>query len=79
MVLVCLLNVYYCVIVGWAIFYLIVSIATIPNLPWDTCGKDCTHSYHSVKLFSPFQMLGGVLRFPFPQRVSLYLILFRIV
>ena len=39
MVLVCLLNVYYCVIVGWAIFYLIVSLATIPDLPWDTCGK----------------------------------------
>ena len=38
MVLVSLLNVYYCVIVGWAIFYLIVSLATLPNLPWDTCG-----------------------------------------
>jgi len=46
MVLVCLLNVYYCVIVGWAIFYLIVSLATIPDLPWDTCdawwsSKNC--------------------------------------
>ena len=39
MVLVSLLNVYYCVIVGWAIFYLIVSLATLPSLPWDTCGK----------------------------------------
>ena len=38
MVLVSLLNVYYCVIVGWAIFYLIVSLATLPSLPWDTCG-----------------------------------------
>merc|ERR1719347_1982908 len=37
MVLVSLLNIYYCVIVGWAIFYLIVSVVTIPNLPWDTC------------------------------------------
>ena len=40
MVLVSLLNVYYCVIVGWAIFYLIVSLATLPTLPWDTCGND---------------------------------------
>ena len=40
MVLVSLLNVYYCVIVGWAIFYLIVSLATLPTLPWDTCGKN---------------------------------------
>ena len=39
MVLVSLLNVYYCVIVGWAIFYLIVSLATLPTLPWDTCGR----------------------------------------
>ena len=39
MVLVSLLNVYYCVIVGWAIFYLIVSLATLPSLPWDTCGQ----------------------------------------
>ena len=37
MVLVSLLNIYYCVIVGWAIFYLIVSLATLPSLPWDTC------------------------------------------
>ena len=39
MVLVSLLNIYYCVIVGWAIFYLIVSLATLPHLPWDTCGQ----------------------------------------
>ena len=39
MVLVSLLNIYYCVIVGWAIFYLIVSLATLPDLPWDTCGQ----------------------------------------
>ena len=39
MVLVSLLNIYYCVIVGWAIFYLIVSLATLPHLPWDTCGE----------------------------------------
>ena len=34
-----LLNVYYCVIVAWAIFYLVVSLATAPTLPWDTCGQ----------------------------------------
>ena len=39
MVLVSLLNIYYCVIVGWAIFYLIVSLASLPHLPWDTCGQ----------------------------------------
>jgi len=39
MVLVSQLNIYYCVIIGWAIFYLIVSLATVPQLPWDSCGS----------------------------------------
>ena len=48
MVLVSLLNVYYCVIVGWAIFYLIVSLATLPSLPWDTCGLKLNNIFFCI-------------------------------
>lgn len=70
MVLVSLLNIYYCVIVGWAIFYLIVSLATLPSLPWDTCGQTYIHHDFSNKTFLwkvlivifPLQTVGGTLR-----------------
>ena len=52
MVLVSLLNIYYCVIVGWAIFYLIVSLASLPHLPWDTCGQYTGHTSLSLSAFS---------------------------
>ena len=52
MVLVSLLNIYYCVIVGWAIFYLIVSLASLPHLPWDTCGQYTGHTSLSLTVWS---------------------------
>ena len=39
MVLVFFLDIYYCVIIAWTIFYLISTFTSVPNLPWDTCGK----------------------------------------
>jgi len=37
MVLVFFLDIYYCVIIAWTLFYLISSFTAIPSLPWDTC------------------------------------------
>ena len=39
MVVVFFLDIYYCVIIAWTLFYFIASFTAIPNLPWDTCGE----------------------------------------
>lgn len=38
MAIVFLLDVYYCVIVAWTLFYLIATFTALPGLPWETCG-----------------------------------------
>ena len=40
MCLVFFLDIYYCVIIAWTFFYMIATFTAIPELPWDTCGKD---------------------------------------
>ena len=42
MVLLFLLNIYYCVIIAWTFFYLIATFVALPGLPWDTCGQKCS-------------------------------------
>jgi len=37
MVLVFFLDIYYCVIIAWTVFYMVATFSAIPNLPWDTC------------------------------------------
>jgi SNF family Na+-dependent transporter len=37
MTIVFFLDVYYCVIIAWTLFYLINSFTA--NLPWGTCGR----------------------------------------
>ena len=39
MTIVFFLDIYYCIIIAWTLFYLINSLASIPDLPWATCGK----------------------------------------
>lgn len=39
MAIVFLLDVYYCVIVAWTLFYLIATFSSLPGLPWETCGN----------------------------------------
>ena len=40
MVLLFLLDIYYCVIIAWTFFYLIATFTALPGLPWDTCGEN---------------------------------------
>ena len=37
MVMVTFYNAYYCIIVGWSLYYFIASFTAIPDLPWNTC------------------------------------------
>lgn len=39
MVIVFLLDIYYCIILAWTIMYLIFSFVKLPDLPWSSCGK----------------------------------------
>ncbi len=39
MTIVFFLDIYYCIIISWTLFYLINSFVAIPNLPWGTCGE----------------------------------------
>jgi solute carrier family 6 GABA transporter-like protein 1 len=39
MTIVFFLDIYYCIIIAWTLFYLINSFVSIPGLPWGTCGK----------------------------------------
>lgn len=45
MTLVFFLDVYYCIIIAWTIFYLISTFVRIPELPWQDCSK-----YQSISL-----------------------------
>lgn len=38
MTIVFFLDIYYCVIIAWTIFYLIATFVRLPGLPWQTCG-----------------------------------------
>lgn len=38
MTLVFFLDIYYCIIIAWTLFYLINSFVSIPELPWGSCG-----------------------------------------
>lgn len=39
MVLVFFLDIYYCIIIAWTLFYLIATFTALPGVPWDTCGR----------------------------------------
>lgn len=38
MTIVFFLDVYYCIIIAWTLFYLISTFANIPSVPWRGCG-----------------------------------------
>ncbi|XP_003695202.1 sodium- and chloride-dependent GABA transporter 1 [Apis florea] len=39
MTIVFFLDVYYCIIIAWTLFYLISTFVNIPNVPWKGCGN----------------------------------------
>ena len=39
MTIVFFLDIYYCIIIAWTLFYLINSFVSIPDLPWGSCRK----------------------------------------
>ncbi|XP_034240905.1 sodium- and chloride-dependent GABA transporter 2-like [Thrips palmi] len=40
MTLVFFLDIYYCIIIAWTLFYLIASFVTLPDLPWSGCDNE---------------------------------------
>ena len=40
MTIVFFLDIYYCIIIAWTLFYLLATLISIPELPWGTCGKE---------------------------------------
>ena len=39
MTLVFFLDIYYCIIIAWTLYYLLTSFIALPNLPWSGCGE----------------------------------------
>lgn len=39
MTIVFFLDIYYCIIIAWTLFYLLATIINIPSLPWETCDN----------------------------------------
>ena len=53
MTIVFFLDIYYCIIIAWTLFYLIASFTALPGLPWGTCGQ-------YFILIQPFASLASV-------------------
>ena len=51
MTIVFFLDIYYCIIIAWTLFYLINSFVAIPELPWGTCGNwwNTDHCFDSAR------------------------------
>ena len=60
MVLVFFLDIYYCVIIAWTIFYMVATFSAIPDLPWDTCGNQLLSPFNPFALMVFLQMVGGI-------------------
>lgn len=39
MTIVFFLDIYYCIIIAWTLFYLISTFVNLPNVPWSGCGE----------------------------------------
>ena len=67
MVLVFFLDIYYCVIIAWTVFYMVATFSAVPDLPWDTCGNQLL----SLNLWRP---LGNNHLLLFPWFCSRWLV-----
>ncbi|KAK7792946.1 hypothetical protein R5R35_008084 [Gryllus longicercus] len=67
MTIVFFLDIYYCIIIAWTIFYLISSFTRLPGLPWEDCnnwwntpdcftpGDNATHEHRSNHTTTPVE------------------------
>ncbi|XP_012269625.1 sodium- and chloride-dependent GABA transporter 1-like isoform X1 [Athalia rosae] len=55
MTIVFFLDVYYCIIIAWTLFYLIATFANLPGLPWSGCGN----WWNTESCFSAEQVLAA--------------------
>lgn len=60
MAIVFFLDVYYCIIIAWTLFYLINSLVDLPGLPW----QDCDNWWNTNNCFNPasnesVSLMGG--------------------
>jgi solute carrier family 6 GABA transporter-like protein 1 len=39
MTLVFFLDIYYCIIIAWTLYYLLTSFVALPDVPWRGCGE----------------------------------------
>ena len=44
------LDIYYCIIIAWTLYYLIATLSSVPELPWRHCGQ--SRLKLNTKLFS---------------------------
>ncbi|KAG8234332.1 hypothetical protein J437_LFUL016790 [Ladona fulva] len=49
MTIVFFLDIYYCIIISWTLFYLINTFVAIPGLPW----QDCDNWWNTLSCFAP--------------------------
>ena len=38
------LDIYYCIIIAWTLYYLIATLSSVPELPWRHCGQSHSDS-----------------------------------
>ena len=50
MTIVFFLDIYYCIIIAWTLFYLLATLISIPELPWGTCGKQKMLWYNELTM-----------------------------
>lgn len=50
-VMACWMNMYYIVVLAWAIFYFIMSLSKLPELPWGTCDNE----WNTPSCVSPYK------------------------
>ena len=55
-------NVYYCVIVCWSLYYFIASFVSIPDLPWNTCGKVNNNSHNNISFVMWVFLISSTLK-----------------
>lgn len=70
MTIVFFLDVYYCIIIAWTLFYLISTFVNIPNVPWKGCGWLINRS--EIKFLHPIpaQRRGNFSFFFLPQEIG---------